>query len=206
MDENIRNLKNEYRKVIQKAQRRYRKERNSGSESIEFIEAERTGGQFSLKGLDTEEDIMKEVYRANVFLNSKLMTPEQFIESAKVRGEQYLEIFDIGTTADERTELGLDDDTASQLFEVYRRLQEQEHGQIGKGGLYESDSFLAYLYSYMVEGKSASYTQRKGNELLRNAHSKREFEFQAEVPVEFQDQDGDIPTDYFDRGGKRYGR
>lgn len=206
MTEEVKNLKNKYRSTIRKAQAKYRREFNSGSESIEFVEAQRTGGQFSFAHLETEEDVIKELYRANVYLNSNLMSPENFIESAKMKGEQYLDIFDIGTTADERSELGLDDDMASQLFSVYRRLQEQEHGQIGKGGLFESNAFLAYLYSYMVEGKSESYVQRKGNELLRNAHSKREFEFREQIPVEFEEQDSEIPDEYNDRGGRRYGK
>ena len=199
-------LKKLYRKRLRQAQRKFNRELNSGSNTIEFIEAVKTGGQFSFKNAKTVEDVYNELYRANVYLNTKLMTPEKFIEGAKARGEDYVEMFNADVSYDEKIALGFNEDLGSELYEVYRRLQEQEHGQIGKGGLFESNAFLAYLYSYLVDGHSKSYTMRMGNDLLSNAHTEQRRKFMIDVPVEFQEQEDEIPDEYNDRGGKRFGK
>lgn len=183
-------LKSIYKPLLLKAQRKYRRELKKDSNRIEFKEAQRSGGQFSFRRLKTESQFFSELTRINTYLNSQLSDTETFLKSVAKRGEDYMDLFRPGMTKEERSDRILADNMGD-LYEVYRRLQEEDPAAIGRNGIFESDTFIAYLYSYHVEGYSKDDLQTKGKEFLDEIRSIRREKFQSNIPVAM-----------FNRGGR----
>ena len=101
-----------------------------------------------------------------------------------------MELFRPGMTKEERAERVLADNMGD-LYEVYRRLQEDDPAAIGRNGIFESNAFFAYLYSYHVEGYSKDFVQLKGKELIDEIRAIRREKFQSNIPVSM-----------FNRGGR----
>lgn len=186
----LKELKSLYKPLLLKAQRKFRKELKKDSNRIEFKEAQRSGGQFSFRRIKSEGQFFSELTRINAYLNSQLSDTETFLKSAVKRGEDYIELFAPGMTKDERAERELADNMGD-LYEVYRRLQEEDPAAIGRSGIFESETFIAYLYSYHVEGYSKDDLQKKGKELLDEIRSIRREKFESNIPVAM-----------FNRGGR----
>ena len=171
-----------YHKPLIRAQRKFRRELQKDSQSIQFAEAKRSGGQFSFKGIKTAPEFYRELTRINTYLNVEMTEPETFIKQARERGEEYMALFERGISQEERQERGLGTDTAD-LYAAYRMLQEEDPAAIMRGGLFDSDSFIAYLYSYHVQGYDRDQLRQKGHELLEEIRSLRREKFSTNIPV-----------------------
>lgn len=185
----LKSMKQKHQKILLKAQRKFRIEKERGSTSIEFQEALRTGGQFSFKG-KTMTQLNAELIRINKYLNSHLTSEQEFIRSAYERAAPYIEMFSRGLKDYERAELGLPEEGMSDFYRVYRKLEEEDPAAIMYGGLFDSDSFIAYLYSYAVEGHTMEQVQNYGHELIQTirAADKRfdtRFDINPELPSEW---------------------
>lgn len=186
---NLSELKQMYKKSLVKAQRKFRKEKMKGSNSIPFQEAVRSGGQFTFRGVKTPSDLYAEVTRINSYLNTRMEQPELFIKRAHERAANYLPLFEPGMTKEERANRDLADNMAN-VYKVYRMLQEENPGAITRGGIFESSSFFAYLYSMHVEGMDEEQIQKRGHDLIEEILALRQERFRS-----------DIPTSRFNRGG-----
>ena len=188
-NKNLRSFKQKHQKILLKAQRKFRRELKKGSTSIEFQEAIRTGGQFSFKGKSFTQ-LNAELIRINKYLNSRLTSEQEFIRSAYERSAPYIEMFSRGLKEYERVELGLPEEGMSDLYRVYRKLEEEDPAAIMYGGLFDSDSFIAYLYSYAIEGHSMDQVQAYGHELIQTIRaSDRRFDTRFEI-------NPDVPTEW----------
>lgn len=185
----LKELKDLYNPLLLKAQRKFRRELKKDSNRIEFKEAQRSGGQFSFKGIKSESQFFSELTRINTYLNSQLSDTESFLKSAAKRGEDYLNLFQPGMSKDERESRELADNMGD-LYEVYRRLQEEDPAAIGSSGIFASESFIAYLYSYHVEGYSKEELQMKGKELLDEIRAIRREKFESNIPVSMFNRGG----------------
>jgi len=182
-------IKQKHKKILLKAQRKFRRELKKGSTSIEFQEVMRTGGQFSFKRKSITQ-INAELIRINKYLNSHLTSEQEFIHSAYERSAPYIEMFSRGLKDYERIELGLPEEGMSDLYRVYRKLEEEDPAAIMYGGLFDSDSFIAYLYSYAIEGHSMEQVQNYGHELIQTIRAAdrkfdTRFDINPDVPKEW---------------------
>lgn len=195
----IRALKQQYRPLLVKAQRKYRRFLKEGSNNFEFQEAQQTGGQFSFRTSRINGDVgnfFKELARIRTFLNMEPLNPKDFVSSAQARSEPYAEIFKAENSLNDRFNLGYDDTYGPVLFQAYRRLREEGDIYTRTGKVFDSGSFLAYLYSYAVEGYDAESLQRLGETLLNYAAYSRVEQHATDVPVPNaeQNRDGSIVT------------
>ena len=178
----LKELKQIYHKQLIKAQRKFRKEKKAKSGSISFLEAERSGGQFSFAKIKTAPEFYRELTRINTYLNIELTEPETFIQQARERGEDYVSLFERGISMEERYERGLNADLAD-LYAAYRMLQEEDPAAIMRGGIFDSDSFIAYLYSYKVQGYDRDQMRQKGHDLIEEIRNLRREKFSTDIPV-----------------------
>lgn len=167
-------IKKLYYKELHAAQARYRyymKRPENARYSLAFEEALQTGGQFSFAGAQDVGDIYSELGRIRQFVsldrNAANMNKIRVEVQAK-RANQILSFFEPGLTMEERIKRGLDPDLAKDLWDVYRRLEQEAPGLIQYGGIMSSEQFISILYNEMVEGKTASETQIRGHELIES--------------------------------------
>ena len=200
--EELRAKKSFYRTLIKRAQDKYRYQSKKVSPSVEFVEASHTGGQFGFKGINNVEDLYVEVYRAQKFLNSQLLDNKAFMKAAEKGAEPYMELFKRGLSKEERYENGLPEDGMEDFWLMYRRLESSPEGAILLSGGYESDTFIAYLYSYKSSGYSEEQIEKIGYEFLTNLN-KTNVMHDTDIPVS-----GDTFGWKKSKGGsgRRYGR
>ncbi len=181
----LRAKKSFYRTLIKRAQDKYRYQSKKSNPSVEFVEASHTGGQFSMRGIKSIEDLNIEVTRAQKFLNSQLLDNKAFEKAAAKSAEPYMDMFRRGLTSDERYEAGLPEDGFEDFWRMYRKLEETPEGAILLSGGYESDTFIAYLYSYKVDGYTEDQISKIGYEFLTNLN-KTNVMHDTNIPVSSQ--------------------
>lgn len=191
-----------YRTLIKRAQDKFRYQSKKSNPSVEYIEASHTGGQFSMRKMQTIEDLNVEVTRAQKFLNSQLLDNKAFKKAAERGAEPYMDIFKKGVSESERYEAGLPEEGMEDFWLMYRKLEESPEGAILLSGGYESDTFIAYLYSYKVDGYTEEQISKIGYEFLTNLN-RTNVMHDTDIPVESQTYD-------YRKGrkgsGRRYGR
>ena len=189
-----------YCTLIKQAQDKYRYQSKKAEKSVEYIEASHTGGQFSMRRIKSIEDLNAEVIRAQKFLNSQLLDNKAFERAAAKSAEPYMDMFRKGLSSDERYAAGLPEDGLEDFWLMYRKLEETPEGAILLSGGYESDTFIAYLYSYKVDGYTEDQISKIGYEFLTNLN-KTNVMHDTDIPVSSQTyewkQEG---------SGRRYGR
>lgn len=191
-----------YRTLIKRAQDKFRYQSNKSNPSVEYIEASHTGGQFSLRGINSMEDLNVEVTRAQKFLNSQLLDNKAFMRAAEKGAEPYMDMFRKGVSESERYDAGLPDEGMENFWLMYRKLEESPEGAILLSGGYESDTFIAYLYSYKVDGYTEDQISKIGYEFLTNLN-RTNVMHDTDIPVQSQ------TYDYRNNrkgSGRRYGR
>lgn len=199
--EELRAKKTFYRTLIRRAQDKYRYQAKKMNPSVEYIEASHTGGQFSMRGINTVEDLNAEVIRAQKFLNSQLLDNKAFEKAAAKSAEPYMDMFRKGLTNDERYAAGLPEDGLEEFWLMYRKLEETPEGAILLSGGYESDTFIAYLYSYKVDGYTEDQISKIGYEFLTNLN-KTNVMHDTDIPVSSQTYNWNNTKG----SGRRYGR
>lgn len=174
----------QYRPILLKAQRKFRRELKKDSRSIQFLEAQRTGGQFSFRNLKTESDVpqfFSELFRINTYLNNEMMDSQKFVNSAFERGAPYAELFQ----GKEYLGSELTDSQLAEMYRAYRMLEEEDPAAIMRGGIFDSDAFRAYLYSYAVQGKSGEELRILGHNLIKNIRE-ASTQWDEEIPVSIE--------------------
>lgn len=167
-------IKKLYYKELHAAQARYRyymKRPDHARYSLAFEEALQTGGQFSFAGAQDVGDIYSELGRIRQFVsldrNAANMNRIRVEVQAK-RADQILSFFEPDITMEERIKRGLNEDIAKQLWEVYRRLEEEAPGLIQYGGIMSSEQFISILYNEMIEGATPEEARKRGHELIES--------------------------------------
>lgn len=191
-----------YRTLIKRAQDKYRYQSKKSQPSVEYIEASHTGGQFSFRGINTIEDLNVEITRAQKFLNSQLLDNKAFMRAAERGAEPYMDIFRKGVSETERYEAGLPEEGMEDFWLMYRKLEESPEGAILLSGGYESDTFIAYLYSYKVDGYTEDQISKIGYEFLTNLN-RTNVMHDTDIPVTSQTYDY---RNTRKGSGRRYGR
>lgn len=198
----LRAKKKFYRTLIKRAQDKYRYQSKKAQPSVEYIEASHTGGQFSFRDIKSIEDLNVEITRAQKFLNSQLLDNKAFKKAAERGAEPYMDIFRKGVSEEERYEAGLPDEGMEEFWRMYRKLEESPEGAILLAGGYESDTFIAYLYSYKVDGYSEEQIQNIGHEFLTNLN-RTNVMHDTDIPVTSQTYNYKSAQK---GSGRRYGR
>ncbi len=200
MSDTLKAYKLRYKKVIEKAQRKFRYMRARNSQALEFQEAEATGGQFTLRNATDYGEVLAEVTRARNFLSANYKIPSEFIKDAKLRGAEYTDLFERGIPmAIKKGMPGYDDDTAKLMFSIYRRLTETAPLKEQTNNYWESNEFMAALYSVAIEDKyDEDFLMRVGHELIESSGaSQRREELASDIPVF---------SELTNRGGKLWGK
>ena len=197
----IKQYKQRYQPVILKAQRKFRRMLKHNPTALELIEAQSTGGQFSLKGKSDYGEILAEVTRARNFLSSNLRVPEKFVRDAKERGAEYADMFERGIpNAIKRTMPDYDEETAKLMYRVYRKVTEDAPLREKTNNYWDSEEFLGALYSIALEDKyDEEFLTHVAQTIIdRTGAEQRREEFANDIPVfsEFTN----------DRGGKLWGK
>lgn len=196
--DSLKAYKQRYQKVITKAQRKFNRMKAQNSQALEFIEAQETGGQFSLAHAKDYGEVLAEVTRARNFMSATLTVPKRFISEAKERGAEYADLFERGIPmAIRKSMVGYDDETAKLMFSIYRRITEDAPLREKTNNYWESNEFMAALYSVALEDKyDEDFLMRLAQDIIDSSGaSQRREEFATQIPVY---------SEFNDRGGKRF--
>ena len=181
-------IKKLYYKELHAAQARYRyymKRPDHAKYSLAFEEALQTGGQFSFAGAQDVGDIYSELGRIRQFVsldrNAANMNKIR-VEVQVKRANQVLSFFEPDITMEERVKRGLNEDIAKQLWEVYRKLEEEAPGLIQYGGIMSSEQFISLLYNEMLEGATPEEAQARGHERIESMKYENP-NFIKEIPI-----------------------
>lgn len=198
--DSLKKYKQRYQKVIVKAQRKFNRMKSKNSHALEFIEAQETGGQFSIAHAKDYGEVLAEVTRARNFLSAELQVPKKFVSEAKERGAEYADLFERGIpTAIRKTMPGYDDETAKLMYSIYRRITEDAPLREKTNNYWDSDEFMAALYSIALEDKyDEDFLMRVAQDIIDSSGgAQRREEFATEIPVY---------SEFNNRGGKRFER
>ena len=192
--------KQRYRKIIIKAQRKFNRMKAKNSQALEFLEAKETGGQFSLKNAKDYGEVLAEVTRARNFMSATLTVPKRFVSEAKERGAEYADLFERGIPSAVRKSMqGYDDETAKLMYSIYRRITEDAPLREKTNNYWDSDEFMAAIYSVALEDKyDEDFLMRLAQDIIDSSGAaQRRDEFATQIPVY---------SEFNDRGGKRFER
>lgn len=196
--DSLKAYKQRYRSIIVKAQRKFRRMEKQNSHALEFMEAQETGGQFTLRNAKDYGEVLAEVTRARNFMSATLTVPKRFITEAKERGAEYADLFERGIPmAIRKSMAGYDDETAKLMFSIYRRITEDAPLREKTNNYWDSDEFMAALYSVALEDKyDEDFLMRLAQDIIDSSGAaQRREEFATQIPVY---------SEFNNRGGKRF--
>lgn len=179
----VNTVKYKYKKLLLRAQSRFRYYKHHNDEFVGYLEAQRTGGQFSFANVKTESDFLSELARIRQFYNLEANYEKMQLEIEQRLGEEYKSMFARGISKAERSEkMDLDPEIEKMFYRVYRMTTEQDPALLGDNGIYDSSDYLTSLYRGIKQGLTEDQLMARGKEIIDRLKSLGDT-FDREIPI-----------------------
>lgn len=179
----INEAKKLYRKLLLRAQSRYRYYKQHNDTFIGYQEALRTGGQFSFSEITNESDFLTELARIRQFYNLEANYEKMQIDIERRFSERYRHMFARGISKAERSEmLDLDPEDEMMMYRVYRITTEGSPALLMGNDIYDSSNYLATLYRGIKQGLTEYELMNRGKGIIDKLKSFGES-FDHEIPI-----------------------